>query len=95
MNLYRDGRDNNGWHSDNEIELGLDPFIVSISLGAERRLEMKHKLSNERFKITIAQESLLIMLEGSQVYWKHQIPKDTKVNESKINLTFRKIVMIK
>jgi alkylated DNA repair dioxygenase AlkB len=36
-NAYRDGRDSMGWHRDNETELGRQPFIASLSLGAERR----------------------------------------------------------
>ena len=40
-NFYRDGRDYMGWHRDNEPELGLNPIILSISLGAERRFCLK------------------------------------------------------
>jgi alkylated DNA repair dioxygenase AlkB len=91
VNLYRDGNDSNGWHSDNEKELGPDPIIASLSLGAARKFEMQHKQSKERFKIILEPGSLLIMLEGSQFFWRHQLPKDKKVKEPRINLTFRKI----
>lgn len=91
MNLYRDGHDSNGWHSDNEKELGPDPIIASLSLGAARKFEMQHKQSKERFKIILEPGSLLIMLEGSQIFWRHQLPKDKKLTEPRINLTFRKI----
>ncbi len=91
VNLYRDGNDSNGWHSDNEKELGPDPIIASLSLGASRKFEMQHKQSKERFKLILEPGSLLIMLEGSQIFWRHQLPKDKKVKESRINLTFRKI----
>ena len=36
LNLYRNGKDSNGWHADNETELGTNPIIASISLGEER-----------------------------------------------------------
>jgi len=36
-NAYRDGRDSMGWHSDDEKELGHEPLIASLSLGATRR----------------------------------------------------------
>jgi len=91
VNLYRDGNDSNGWHSDNEKELGPDPIIASLSLGAARKFEKQHKQSKERFKIILEPGSLLIMLEGSQFFWRHQLPKDKKVKEPRINLTFRKI----
>jgi alkylated DNA repair dioxygenase AlkB len=91
VNLYRNGEDSNGWHADNEKELGNDPLIASVSLGAERIFEMQHILSKKRIKLTLEHGSLLCMLQGSQRFWKHQLPKDKKVNSPRINLTFRKI----
>jgi alkylated DNA repair dioxygenase AlkB len=91
VNLYRDGEDSNGWHADNEKELGNDPLIASVSLGAERIFEMQHIHSKKRIKLTLEHGSLLCMLQGSQRFWKHQLPKDKKVNSPRINLTFRKI----
>jgi alkylated DNA repair dioxygenase AlkB len=91
VNLYRNGEDSNGWHADNEKELGNDPLIASVSLGAERIFEMQHILSKKRIKLTLEHGSLLCMLQGSQRFWKHQLPKDKKVNSPRMNLTFRKI----
>ena len=91
VNLYRNGEDSNGWHADNEKELGNDPLIASVSLGAERIFEMQHIHSKKRIKLTLEHGSLLCMLQGSQRFWKHQLPKDKKVNSPRINLTFRKI----
>jgi alkylated DNA repair dioxygenase AlkB len=91
VNLYRDGEDSNGWHADNEKELGNDPLIASVSLGAERIFEMQHIHSKKRIKLTLEHGSLLCMLQGSQRFWKHQLPKDKKVNSPRMNLTFRKI----
>ena len=31
LNQYRDGKDSNGWHADNEKELGRNPVIASVS----------------------------------------------------------------
>ena len=91
VNLYRDGQDSNGWHSDNEKELGPDPIIASLSLGAERVFEMQHTHSKKRIKLNLEHGSLLCMLQGSQRFWKHQLPKDKSVHLPRINLTFRKI----
>ena len=91
VNLYRDGQDSNGWHSDNEKELGRDPIIASLSLGAERVFEMQHTHSKKRIKLNLEHGSLLCMLQGSQRFWKHQLPKDKSVHLPRINLTFRKI----
>ncbi|WP_395062070.1 alpha-ketoglutarate-dependent dioxygenase AlkB family protein [Flavobacterium sp.] len=90
LNLYRDGKDSNGWHADNEKELGRNPVIASISLGAERAFHLKHNsLTNCKEKITLQHGSLLLMRGETQHYWKHQIAKTTKPIEPRINLTFR------
>lgn len=91
VNLYRDGQDSNGWHADNEKELGSDPLIASVSLGAERIFEMQHIHSKKRTKLNLEHGSLLCMLQGSQRFWKHQLPKDKSVHLPRVNLTFRKI----
>lgn len=92
LNLYRNGKDSNGWHADNEPELGKNPVIASISLGEERYFHLKHRQHKEqRFKIKLTHGSLLVMEGEMQHYWLHQIPKTAKKIEERINLTFRKI----
>jgi len=91
VNLYRDGQDSNGWHADNEPELGPDPIIASISLGAVRRFDLKHNQSGEVFQLYLPAGSLLIMGKGSQIHWKHQLPKSKKIKTPRVNLTFRYI----
>lgn len=90
LNYYRDGKDSNGWHADNEKELGHNPIIASLSFGAERNFQLKHN-SNIYLKKTIVLEhgSLLIMKGTTQHFWKHQIPKTAKTIAPRINLTFR------
>lgn len=90
LNLYRDGNDSNGWHADNEKELGANPTIASLSLGAIRAFHFKHRsLKDETYKINLAHGSLLIMKGEMQHFWLHQIPKTRKPVEERINLTFR------
>lgn len=92
LNLYRDGEDSNGWHSDNEKELGKNPVIASISLGSERYFHLKHrKEPKERYKILLEHGSLLLMKGPTQHCWLHQLPKSKKVTTSRINITFRSI----
>ena len=92
-NLYRTGNDSNGWHSDNEKELGHNPIIASLSLGATRSFQLKHKTdSSQRFNIELPSGSLLIMKGTTQEFWKHQIPKTKKHVGERINLTFRTIL---
>ena len=92
LNYYRDGKDSNGWHADNEKELGRNPVIASVSLGVTRRFDLKHNLTKETIQLELEHGSLLIMGGELQHYWKHQIPKQAKIASPRINLTFRKIV---
>ncbi|MFQ3340967.1 MAG: alkylated DNA repair dioxygenase AlkB [Flavobacteriaceae bacterium] len=93
LNLYRDGKDSNGWHSDNESELGINPVIASISLGEERFFNLKHKkLKEQKMKLKLGHGSLLIMSGEFQHHWLHQIPKTIRHISPRINLTFRKIL---
>ncbi|TNJ43541.1 alpha-ketoglutarate-dependent dioxygenase AlkB [Tamlana fucoidanivorans] len=91
-NLYRNGSDSNGWHADNEKELGLNPIIASISLGTARVFQLKHKKNNLlKSKIVLEHGSLLLMQGETQSNWLHQIPKTRKIIGKRINLTFRYI----
>jgi alkylated DNA repair dioxygenase AlkB len=90
LNRYRDGKDSNGWHADNEKELGKNPIIASVSFGAERVFQMKHNsIENLKQNIILEHGSLLIMKGATQHFWKHQIPKTAKPIGERINLTFR------
>ena len=90
LNQYRDGKDSNGWHADNEKELGRNPVIASISFGAERVFHLQHNEIKEcKQKIILEHGSLLIMKGETQHFWKHQIPKTSKPIGTRINLTFR------
>jgi len=91
-NLYRNGNDSMGWHSDNEKELGKNPIIASLSFGATRRFQLKHKTeSTLKYQMELEQGSLLLMEGTTQHFWKHQLPKTAKPISSRINLTFRTI----
>ena len=92
INLYRDGNDSNGWHADNEKELGENPIIASVSLGATRAFHFKHRnLKEERHNMQLEHGSLLLMKGKMQHHWLHQIPKTKKSIGERINLTFRTI----
>lgn len=93
LNQYRNERDSNGWHADNEKELGRDPIIASISLGEERTFQLKHNTQKEiKQSLLLKHGSLILMKEGSQIHYKHQIPKASKPKNTRINLTFRRIL---
>lgn len=92
LNMYHDGSEGMGWHSDNEKELGDRPFIASLSLGAARRFVFRHKNTGEKSEILLANGSLLLMSGETQSHWVHSLPKSTKVKDVRVNLTYRNIV---
>lgn len=90
LNLYRDGQDANGWHSDNEAVLGRNPVVASLSLGGERRFDLRRRDgSGGRISLPLPGGSLLVMGGATQHYWLHQIARTKKHCEPRLNLSFR------
>lgn len=93
LNYYPSGEDGMGYHADDEPELGHQPIIASLSLGATRKFVFKHKAHNKKTqdKVELYLESgqLVVMRGDTQQYWKHSITKTKKVDEGRISLTFR------
>jgi alkylated DNA repair dioxygenase AlkB len=88
-NLYRNGRDSVGLHADAEPEMG--PVIASVSLGAERLFRLKARNGTVAFAERLSHGSLLIMAGQTQKNFKHEVPKEPRIVEPRINLTFRHI----
>lgn len=89
LNYYRDGKDYIGWHSDKEMK--ENDIIVSISLGTPRRFQfMNIKDNNIKCELSLEPGSLLVFdtIVGKKE-WKHRIPKELKVKDGRINITFR------
>ncbi|MCD9027320.1 alpha-ketoglutarate-dependent dioxygenase AlkB [Luteimonas sp. BDR2-5] len=92
-NLYRDGRDGMGWHSDDERELGPGPVIASLSLGATRRFSFKHRTRpGVGLTLPLPAGSLLLMRGATQQHYRHALPKTARPVGPRINLTFRRIL---
>ncbi len=90
LNLYRNGQDSNGWHADDEKELGKNPPIASLSFGATRKFKLRKKNDHQqKLDIDLQSGSLLLMLDETQHKWQHQVPKTKKQVGERINLTFR------
>lgn len=88
LNYYPDGLAGMGWHADDERDLVPDAAIASVSFGATRRFDLRHQ-DGEKLSIDLEDGSVLIMAGALQQYWKHQVPVQRKIKESRINLTFR------
>ena len=92
-NLYRDGRDYMGWHGDAEAELGPQPVIASLSLGAVRRFVLKSRSTpTVKRAVELPHGSLLLMRGDTQRNYRHALPRTARPVGARINLTFRRIV---
>ena len=92
LNLYHNGNEGMGWHSDDEKSLGKDNTIASLSFGAERKFLLKHKRTKQIISLVLEHGSLLIMKDATQRNWLHSLPKSKNIVQPRINLTFRTIV---
>lgn len=93
LNLYHSGEEGMAWHSDDEKDLKKNGAIASVSFGAERKFAFKHKQTKETIALNLAHGSLLIMKGATQTNWLHRLPPTKKVDEARINLTFRTIII--
>ncbi len=93
LNLYHNGDEGMGWHSDAEKDLKKNGAIASVSFGAERKFSFKHKKEKEtKVSLILEHGSLMVMKDTTQTYWLHRLPPAKKVSKPRINLTFRTIV---
>ncbi|MET4676118.1 alkylated DNA repair dioxygenase AlkB [Luteibacter sp. PvP120] len=91
-NLYRNGADRMGWHSDDETELGAEPVIASVSLGAARTFRFRARAGGgPAVAVDLPHGSLLRMAGATQRLYKHELPARRRVDAPRINLTFRQV----
>lgn len=88
-NLYHNGNESMGWHADNEKCMKKGAAIASLSIGAERKFSFKHKSTKQTVHTLLENGSVLVMQGATQGNWLHALPKSTKTNQPRVNLTFR------
>jgi alkylated DNA repair dioxygenase AlkB len=80
--------------ADDEPELGPEPVIASVSLGAVRRFSLRHRRRKTlRADLFLPNGSLLLMSGATQRHWVHALPKTALAVGERINLTFRRIAL--
>ena len=89
LNYYPSGADGMGYHADDEKELGHQPVIASLSLGATRKFVFKHKKTQDKVELHLESGQLVVMHGDTQTFWKHTITKTKTVDAGRISLTFR------
>ncbi|XP_014205708.1 uncharacterized protein LOC106637438 [Copidosoma floridanum] len=102
IQLYRDGRDFIGEHSDKTLDILKGSSIYNYSLGASRTMVLKHKETGIRQRLHLPHNSLLLMGWRTNREWLHEIrmdkrpvsekrPDELAFNGRRISLTFRTI----
>ncbi|CAD0007646.1 MULTISPECIES: alpha-ketoglutarate-dependent dioxygenase AlkB family protein [Flavobacterium] len=93
LNLYRNGKDGVGWHSDKTVSSNKNMNIASVTFGETRMFRLRHKFRKEipQLEIPLHHGSFLLMAGNTNSFWQHQIPKTAREVLPRINLTFRKI----
>lgn len=93
LNLYRNGNDGVGWHSDKTISSNKNMNIASVTFGETRMFRLRHKFMKHlpQIEIPLHHGTFLLMSGATNSYWEHQVPKTTRDVLPRINLTFRQV----
>src|ERR1051325_196288 len=75
LNLYHNGNEGMGWHSDDEKPLGKNNTIASLSFGAERIFSFMHKRTKQIVSLVLEHGSLLVMKGATQSNCLHSLPR--------------------
>ena len=94
LNYYPTGMDGMGYHADDEQELGNQPIIASLSLGATRKFVLKHKKTQDKVELHLESGQLIVMQGETQKHWKHTVTKTKSIAAGRISLTFRRMLVI-
>jgi alkylated DNA repair dioxygenase AlkB len=90
LNLYSDGSEKIGWHADDERDLVSGSPIASCSFGAARFFDLRRRDNHaDKLRINLESGSLIVMGEGTQANYHHQVPSQMRIKEPRYNLTFR------
>ncbi|MBM4362992.1 MAG: alpha-ketoglutarate-dependent dioxygenase AlkB [Deltaproteobacteria bacterium] len=92
LNRYRDGRDSMGLHADDEPELGEDPVVATLSLGAPRPFRIVPRRGSGGRRLLLSGGSLLVMGGRFQREYRHGIPRVSAPVGERISVTFRQIL---
>lgn len=93
VNLYQDGSETIGAHSDDEKGLS-NGTVASLSFGVSRIFRIKSKKQNQDDKFDkydlITEHGQLLVMEGNfQKEFTHEIPRQNKINLPRLSITFR------
>lgn len=90
INYYADGNDYIGPHGDNENHLDKG-CVAGVSFGTTRTFRIKNKKTKEKIIDYPWLHGNLVIMSGNtfQKTYTHEIPKQLKIKEPRISLTWR------
>ena len=94
LNLYRNGKDGVGWHSDKTASSNKNMDIASVTFGETRMFRLRHKFRKEipQLEIPLHHGTFLLMAGATNSFWQHQVPKTARDVLPRVNLTFRRVM---
>ena len=92
VNWYFNGKDNIGWHKDDEKEIIPGTDVMTITFGEKRKFKIKHDTQDICRDYPTIHNGYIVMGGDFQKEFKHSIPKTTNkgIQGRRISLTFRK-----
>lgn len=92
INKYETGENFIAPHRDSSISFGEYPTIIGLSVGATRRIDIKHMKNKKNFSFELESGSIFIMAGSSQKFYNHSINK-CNCSNARYSLTFREFIL--
>ena len=77
LNQFRNENDSTFWQTHACNELGQNPVVVYVTLGATRKFQFRHRDKKSSFDINLTHGSILVTRAEMQHFWVHQVAKST------------------
>ena len=92
VHLYSSGKDYIPLHCDDEDSIADDSYIITVSLGASRVLQVRDISSNDVVaRIKVKHGDVFAMSKASQMLYAHEIVPDSSISDPRVSITFRLI----
>lgn len=91
INYYANGNEGVDYHADDESIISPGSSIASLSFCAERTFDLLHNTNNTGTSICLSHDSLLVMSDKCQTFYKHRLRIEPHIIDSRFNLTLRQI----